>query len=49
MFEHPQPPVKAIKYHTQGETALKDIHLRGLTLRIIRTEDAWGFPHKLPS
>ena len=48
-LRHPQPSVQSIKYHTRGETAPKGIHLRGWTLRIIRTEGAWGSPHKLLS
>ena len=48
-LSHPQLPVQSIKYHMGGETALKGIRPRGWTLRIIRTEGAWGSPQKLPS
>ena len=37
------------KDHTGRETAPRGIGLRGQTLKTIRTEGAWGSPHKLPS
>ena len=41
--------VRSAKDHTGRETAPRGIGLRGQTLKTIRTEGAWGFPHKLPS
>ena len=35
--------------HTGAETAPRGIGPRGQTLKVIRTEDVPGSPHKLPS
>ena len=47
-----KPPwlhVRSARDHTGRETAPRGVGLRGLTLKTIRTEGAWGSPHKLPS
>ena len=41
--------VRSAKDHTGRETAPRGVGLRGRTLKTIRTEDARGSPHKLPS
>ena len=46
---HPRLHVQSAKDHTGRENALRSVGFRGQTLKTIRTEGAWGFPHKLPS
>ena len=41
--------VQSARDHTGRETAPRGIGFRGQTLKTIRTEDAQGSPHKLPS
>ena len=41
--------VQSSKDHTGRETGPRGLGFRGQTLKIIRTEGAWGSPHKLPS
>ena len=48
-LSRPQLHVQSARDHTGGETALRGIGLRGLTLKTIRTGGAQGSPHKLPS
>ena len=45
----PQLLVLSAKDHTGRETAPRGIGFRDWTLKTIRTEGAWGSPHKLPS
>ena len=45
----PRLHVQSARDHTGGETAPRGVGLRGQTLKTIRTEGAWGSPHKLPS
>ena len=45
----PRLHVQSAKDHTGRETAPRGIGFRGQTLKTIRTEGAWGSPHKLPS
>ena len=48
-LSHPWLHVRSAKDHTGRETAPRGVGLRGRTLKTIRTEGAWGSPHKLPS
>ena len=45
----PRLHVRSAKDHTGRETAPRGVGLPGWTLKTIRTEGAWGSPHKLPS
>ena len=45
----PQLHVWSTKDHTRRETTPRGVGLWGWTLKKIRTEGAWGSPHKLPS
>ena len=40
---------RSAKDHTGRETSLRGVGFKGWTLKTIRTEGAWGSPHKLPS
>ena len=46
---HPQLHVQFARDHTGRDTAPRGVGFRGQTLKIIRTESAWGSSHKLPS
>jgi len=46
---HPWLHVWSARDHTGGESAPRGIGPRGWTLKTIRTEVAWGSPHKLPA
>ena len=48
-LSRPRLHVLSAKDHTGRETACSGVGLRGQTLKTIRTEGAWGSPHKLPS
>ena len=48
-LSHPRLHVQSAKDHTGRETALRGVGFRGRTLKTIRTEGAWGSPHKLLS
>ena len=48
-LSRPRLLVRSAKDHPGGETAPRGVGLRGLTLKTIRTEVAWGSPHKLPA
>ena len=48
-LSRPRLHVRSAKDHTGRETACSGVGLRGQTLKTIRTEGAWGSPHKLPS
>ena len=48
-LSRPQLHVQSAKDHTGRETTPRGVGLRGQTLETIRTEDAQGSPHKLPS
>ena len=48
-LSRPQLRVLSAKDHTGRETALRGTGLQGQTLKTIRTEGAWGSPHKLLS
>ena len=41
--------VQSAREHTGGETASTGVGFRGQTLKTIRTEGAWGSPHKFQS
>ena len=48
-LSRPQLHVQSAKDHTGRETTPRGVGLSGQTLETIRTEDAQGSPHKLPS
>ena len=45
----PRLHVRSAKDNTGRETAPRSVGLWGQTLKTIKTEGAWGSPHKLPS
>ena len=47
LLRHPRVHVQSAKDHTEGETAPRGVGCRDWTLRTVRTEGGWGFPHKL--
>ena len=48
-LSHPWLHAQSAKDHTGRETAPRGVGLQSQTLKTIRTEGAWGSPHKLLS
>ena len=48
-LSHPRLHVPSARDHTGRETAPRGVGFTGQTLKAIRSEGAWGSPHKLPS
>ena len=48
-LSRPRLHVQSAREHTGGETASRGVGFRGQTLKTLRTEGAWGSPHKLQS